>query len=202
MSYSSKIDRIGSLEIKKPMISVTDLKAGIAYEEEGQILQVISYEHIKMGRGSANIKVKVRNLLSGTIIEKSYINGANVKDIYLESRQLQFLYKDSETAYFMDPRNYEQVEVPLKHLAGHEYLTDGENAIVQMHNGEALSLQLPPKVTLKIADTAPGVKGNSASNVYKDATLENGMKVRVPLFINTGDSIVVDTRDGSYTKRA
>ncbi len=184
------------------MISVTELKAGTTYEEEGQILQVISYEHIKMGRGSANIKVKVRNLTGGSILEKSYINGANVKDIYLENRQLQFLYKDSQIAYFMDPRTYEQLEVPLESLAGHEYLIDGENAIVQIYNGKALSLQLPPKVTIKVKDTAPGVKGNSASNVYKDADLENGMKVRVPLFINTGDSVVVDTRDGSYTKRA
>lgn len=184
------------------MIGVTDLKSGTTYEEEGHILQVISYEHIKMGRGSANIKVKVRNLTNGSILEKSYINGANVKDIYLESRQMQFLYKDDNLAYFMDPRTYEQLDVPLKNLSGHEFLSDGENAIVQIHNGKALSLQLPPKVTLKIKETAPGVKGNSASNVYKDAMLENGMKVRVPLFINSGDSIVVDTRDGSYTKRA
>ncbi len=184
------------------MISVTDLKSGVAYQEDGQILQVISYEHIKMGRGSANIKVKVRNLMNGSTLEKSYINGANVDDIYLESRQLQFLYKDTQTANFMDPKTYEQLEVPLQSLAGHEFLIEGENAIVQMHNGHALSLQLPPKVALKVADTAPGVKGNSASNVYKDATLENGMNVRVPLFINQGDSIVVDTRDGSYTKRA
>lgn len=184
------------------MISVTDLKSGIAYEEDGQILQVLSYEHIKMGRGSANIKVKVRNLLSGATLEKSYINGANVKDIFLESRQLQFLYKDSEKAFFMDPRTYEQIEVSLAHLSGHEFLIEGNEAIIQMHNGEALSLQLPPKVTLKVTDTAPGVKGNSASNVYKDAVLENSMRVRVPLFINSGDSIVVDTRDGSYTKRA
>jgi elongation factor P len=184
------------------MLSVTDLKSGVAYEEDGQILQVMSYEHIKMGRGSANIKVKVRNLINGSILEKSYINGANVKDIYLESRQLQFLYKDGDKAYFMDPATYEQVEVLLANLPGHEFLIEGENAIVQMHDGKALSLQLPPKVTLKVTDTAPGVKGNSASNVYKDATLENGMKVRVPLFINTNDSVVVDTRDGSYTKRA
>ncbi len=184
------------------MISVTDLKQGIAYEEDGQILQVMSYEHIKMGRGSANIKVKVRNLLNGATLEKSYINGAMIKDIYLESRQLQFLYKDGAGAHFMDPRTYEQVDVPLKSLIGHEFLIEGNEAIVQMNDGKALSLQLPPKVTLKVIDTAPGVKGNSASNVYKDAELENGIKARVPLFINSGDSIVVDTRDGSYTKRA
>lgn len=184
------------------MISVTDLKSGTAYEEDGQILQVLSYEHIKMGRGSANIKVKVRNLLNGSTLEKSYINGANVKDLFLESRQLQFLYKDSEKAYFMDPRTYEQVEVSIKNLAGHEFLIEGDTAIVQMHDGNALELQLPPKVTLKVLDTAPGVKGNSASNVYKDAILENGIHARVPLFIEIGDSVVVDTRDGSYTKRA
>lgn len=184
------------------MISVTDLKSGISYEEEGQILQVMSYEHIKMGRGSANIKVKVRNLLNGSVLEKSYINGANVKDIFLESRTLQFLYKDGDSAHFMDPRTYDQIDIPIKNLTGHEYLLEGENAIVQMHDGKALSLQLPPKVTLKVVDTAPGVKGNSASNVYKDAVLENGIKVRVPLFINEGDRVVVDTRDGSYTKRA
>jgi len=184
------------------MISVTDLKQGIAYEEDGQILQVLSYEHIKMGRGSANIKVKVRNLLNGSNLEKSYINGAMIKDIFLESRQLQFLYKDATQAHFMDPRTYEQVDVALKSLIGHEFLIEGNEAIVQMNEGQALSLQLPPKVTLKVVDTAPGVKGNSASNVYKDAELENGMKVRVPLFIEALDSIVVDTRDGSYTKRA
>lgn len=184
------------------MISVTDLKSGVFYEEEGNVLQVLSYEHIKMGRGSANIKVKVRNLTNGSINEKSYINGANVKDIFLESKTLQFLYKDSENAHFMDPTTYEQVEVSLSSLPGHEFLVEGNNAIIKMHDGKALALQLPPKITMKIKDTAPGVKGNSASNVYKDAVLENDMKIRVPLFINSGDSIVVDTRDSSYTKRA
>ncbi len=184
------------------MSSVTLLRNGSTYEEDGIIYQVLSYEHIKMGRGSANIKLKVKNLANGSTVEKSYINGANVKDIYLENRQLQFLYKDSEKAYFMDTRTYEQVDAPLSKLEGHDYLVEGEDAFVQFHDGQALSLQLSPKVTLKVKDTAPGVKGNSASNVYKDAVLENDMKVRVPLFINIGDSVVVDTRDGSYTKRA
>lgn len=184
------------------MVSVTELRNGMSYEEDGAILQVLSYEHIKMGRGSANIKVKVRNLLNGATLEKSYINGANVKDVYLENKNFQYLYNDGEKAYFMDPISFEQKEANLKTLIGSEYLKEGGTVTLQLYNGEALSLQLQPKVTLQVADTAPGVKGNSASNVYKDATLENGMKVRVPLFINTGDSVVVDTRDGSYTKRA
>lgn len=184
------------------MISVTDLRAGTNYREAGELLQVISYEHIKMGRGSANIKVKVRNLKTGSIIEKGYTNGANVDDIRLDNQEMQFLYKDSENASFMDPRTFEQKEIPLGNIPGHEFLAEGVNYTLQFHENTPLGIVLPPKVTLKVIDTAPGVKGNSASNVYKDATLENGMGVRVPLFINVNDSVVVDTRDKSYTKRA
>lgn len=181
---------------------VTDLRAGTTFEEDGNIYVVLSYEHIKMGRGSANIKVKVRNIKSGATTERSFINGAQVNEIYLEKKELQYLYKDDSLVYFMNPTTFEQITAPIAKLAGYEYLTEGENVIVQFYNDEPLSLLLPPKVTLKVADTPPGVRGDSTSNVYKDATLENGMKVRVPLFINTGDDVVVDTRDGSYTKRA
>jgi elongation factor P len=181
---------------------VTDLRAGTTFEEDGNIYVVLSYEHIKMGRGSANIKVKVRNIKTGATTERSFINGAQVSEIYLEKKEMQFLYKDDALVYFMNPSTFEQVTVPISKLAGNEYLIEGENATVQFYNEEPLSLLLPPKVTMKIADTPPGVRGDSTSNVYKDATLENGMKVRVPLFINTGDDVVVDTRDGSYTKRA
>lgn len=184
------------------MISVTDLKSGAVFQEDNQIFQVLSYEHIKMGRGSANIKVKVRNIRSGATVERSFINGASVQEASLDKRELQFLYKDGEAAYFMNPSTYEQFSIPLNVLPGHEFLKDGENATVQFFDDEPLSLVLPPKATLQVTETPPGVKGNSASNMYKDATLENGMRVRVPLFINEGDRVVVDTRDGSYTKRA
>ncbi len=184
------------------MISVTDLRSGANYKEGNDLLQVISYEHIKMGRGSANIKVRVRNLKTGSIVEKSYINGANADNIRLDNQEMQFLYKDSENASFMDPRTFEQKEIPLKNIPGHEFLIEGGLCTLQFYENEPLGIMLPPKVTLKVSETAPGVKGNSASNVFKDATLENGMSVRVPLFIDTGDSVVVDTRDKSYTKRA
>lgn len=184
------------------MISVNDLRAGVAFEEDGSIFQVLSFEHIKMGRGSANIKVKVKNLRNGSTTEKGYTNGAIVKDIFLEKKDCQFLYKDSESAYFMDPRTFEQQVIPLRQLFAHEFLKEGDTVVLQFFGDEPLDLILPPKVTLKVTETDPGVKGNSASNVYKDAILENGIKTRVPLFINIGDSVVVDTRDGSYTKRA
>ncbi len=184
------------------MISVTDLRSGTTYREGSELLQVISYEHIKMGRGSANIKVKVRNLKTGSVVEKGYTNGANVDSIQLTNQEMQFLYKDSENASFMDPRTFEQKDVPLSNIPGHEFLVEGDLATLQFYENDPLGIMLPPKVTLKVTDTPPGVKGNSASNVYKDATLENGMNIRVPLFIEIGDSIVVDTRDKSYTKRA
>src|SRR3989344_9612737 len=184
------------------MISVTELRAGTIYDESGDLLQVVSYEHIKMGRGSANIKVKVRNFRSGAVMEKSFISGAMVRDVHVQNKEMQYLYKDTSEATFMDPVSFEQLTVPLKQIPGHEYLIEGNNATLQFYQEEPLGLQLPPKVTIKVTETDPGVKGNSASNVYKDAVLENGVRARVPLFIEEGDSVVIDTRDGSYTKRA
>lgn len=184
------------------MLSVTELRSGTTFMENGIIYQVLSYEHIKMGRGSANIKVKVRNLKNGATTEKSFINGAVVEDVNLVKRIDQYLYRDQNQAIFMDPNTYEQISVEIDKLSGYEFLKEGENATLEFYNDEVVSLHLPPKVTLKVTDTPPGVKGDSASNMYKEATLENGMHTKVPLFINIGDSIVVDTRDGSYTKRA
>ncbi len=184
------------------MVSVNELRNGATFEEDGNIYKVLNFEHIKMGRGSANIKVKVQNLRSGSTTEKGYTNGAVVQDINLIKKDYQFLYKDVESAYFMDPISFDQKNIPVKSLFGTEYLKEGETVSLQFYGDEALDLILPPKITLKVADTAPGVRGNSASNMYKDATLENGVTTRVPLFINVGDSIIVDTRDGSYTKRA
>ncbi len=184
------------------MISVTDLRAGTTYEEDGQYLTVLSYEHIKMGRGSANIKVKVRNIKTGTITEKSYINGAKVQDVQVLKREMQFLYKDDDAAYFMDPKSFEQISIPLKVVPDHIYLKEGENFSVSFLKGEPISILFPPKMTFRVTETAPGIKGNSATNVFKDAELENGLTTKVPLFINTDDLISVDTRTGSYSEKA
>lgn len=184
------------------MIGVTDLKAGTTFKEDGNLYQVLSYEHIKMGRGSANIKVRVKNLTNGSTVDKSYINGAKVNDVQVMKRELQFLYKDEDNAYFMNPQTYDQIPVPLKRLEGVEYLKEGESFTVSFLDDEALSVLLPPKMVFKVVDTAPGVKGNSATNVFKDAELENGIKTKVPLFVNIGDAIRIDTRTGSYTEKA
>ena len=184
------------------MISVTQLRNGTVFEENGEIFQVLSYEHIKMGRGSANIKVKAKDLRSGATLNKSVISGARVNNIRLDKKDLQFLYKDLESAYFMDPNSFEQVGISLDKLLGHEFLKTGENFSLSFYNNEPLSLNLPSKIKLVVEETGPSVRGNSATNVFKDAILENGIKTKVPLFIKTGDAINIDTRTGAYSEKA
>ena len=184
------------------MISVTQLRNGTVFEENGEIFQVLSYEHIKMGRGSANIKVKAKDLRSGATLNKSFISGARVNNIRLDKKDLQFLYKDLESAYFMDPNSFEQVGISLDKLLGHEFLKTGENFSLSFYNNEPLSLNLPSKIKLVVEETGPSVRGNSATNVFKDAILENGIKTKVPLFIKTGDAINIDTRTGAYSEKA
>ena len=184
------------------MISVTDLRAGTAFEEDGQMFSVVSYEHIKMGRGSATIKVKAKNLKSGATVEKSYINGAKVQNIQVSKKDMQYLYKDDDFVYFMDPETYEQVSMAMAIVPEHIYLKDGESFTVTFIKGEPMSVLLPPKMVFEVTETAPGAKGNSATNVFKEAILENGLKTKVPLFISIGEKIRVDTRTGAYSEKA
>lgn len=184
------------------MASVTDLRNGAVFEHEGQAYQVLSYEHIKMGRGSATIKVKVRNIRTGSTTEKSFINGEKVDLLALQKKDLQYLYRDETSAYFMDPLSFEQVSVPLKKLEGYTYLKDGGTFSISFLEEEPIALNLPPKMELKILETGPSLRGNSATNIYKDAILENGMKTKVPLFIDEGDTVRIDTRTNAYSEKA
>lgn len=184
------------------MIPVTSLRPGTTYEEHGDIFEVLTYNNMHLRKTSSVVQVKVRSLKKGSTLEKTFSSNGQVNPVRIEKRELQYLYKDNDSCYFMDPQSFEQISVPTKNLQGIEYLKDGENVTISFNKDEALSMTLPPKVKLKVADTNPGVKGNSATNVYKDATLENGLTTKVPLFINIGDEIIVDTRDGSYTNRA
>lgn len=183
------------------MISVTGLRNGTVFEDDGQIYQVMSYEHIKMGRGSANIKVKVKNLRSGSITGKSFINGAKVDDVRVIKKDLQYLYKDGDNIYFMDPSSFEQVHISVSVIPDHQYLKEGENFSISFLNGEPISLALPPKMKFKVEEAGPSERGNSATNIYKDAILENGLKTKVPLFIKVGDMVSIDTRTGDYTEK-
>ena len=183
------------------MISVTDLKRGTIFEDEGQIFMVLNYEHIKLGRGSATIKVKVKNIKTGSTTEKGFINGAKVQNISVIKRDLQFLYKDEDAAYFMDPTTFEQITASLSKISENHFLKEGMNFTVSFLENEPLSVDFPPKMEFVVSETGPSLKGNSATNIYKDAVLENGFKTKVPLFIKENDRVRIDTRTGEYSER-
>lgn len=185
------------------MIPVTDLRSGTTYQENGEIFIVLSYEHIKMGRGSANIKIKVRNLRTGSITDKSFISGARVEPIVLEKQAVQYLYTDGTEYTFMNMTSYEQFSLTKKLIDDAiPFLKDGMEASLMCYGDEPLHLELPLKMEYEIKDTPPGVKGNTATNIWKDAILDNGTRVKVPLFIKNGDKVMIDTRTGKYIERA
>jgi len=184
------------------MIPVTSLRPGVTFEEHGDIFEVLTYNNMHLRKTSSVVQVKLRSLRKGSTIEKTFSSNGEVNPVTIEKKELQYLYKDNDFAYFMEPQTFEQINVPVKNLYGSNYLKEGERVTISFHGNEALSMVLPPKMTFKVTDTNPGVKGNSATSVMKDATLENGITVKVPLFIEIGDQVVIDTRDASYTSRA
>lgn len=185
------------------MISATDLKNGTTFLSNGKPYQVIKYSFIKMGRGGAIVKVTARNLETGSIEEKSFSSNVSVDEVNTYKKKLQFLYKDAVNSVFMDPTTYEQAEIPSSVLGDAAlFIKEGEAVDVLFWDEKPISCELTPKVTLAVAECDPGVKGNSATNIYKPATLENGLKLKVPLFIKVGDRIRVDTRTGEYLERA
>ena len=185
------------------MINSTDLKAGVTFLHNGKPYQVIKYSLIKMGRGGATVKVSVRNIETGSNEEKAFSSNIALEEVSTKRRKLQYLYKDASSAYFMDGKSFEQIEIPLSVLGDQvKFVKEGDNVDVLFWDERALSFELPPKVTMTVKETDPGVKGNSATNMYKSAILENGMTIKVPLFINTGEKIRVDTRSSEYVERA
>ena len=185
------------------MISVTQLRNGATFEDKGQPYRVVRYEHTHLSRGSGTIKVKARNLRHGNVVNLTYRSGAMVEEIGVERRVLQYLYRDREDLVFMDPKSFEQVTIAAQILGSQaHFLKEGEEMGVFFWQDEALDVDLPAKVTLKIIEAAPGIKGDSAANMYKTATLENGLTVKVPLFVDAGELVRVDTRTGEYVERA
>lgn len=184
------------------MIPVTILRSGVTFEDQDQIYQVVAYEHIKLGRGTANVKVKIKNLRTGSITEKSFISGAKVQEITPEKRKAQYLYSDNIDHHFMDSQNFEQFSLKKEKLGDQsKFLKEGVEVSLLIYEGEPLSLDLPLKMEFKVAQTEPGFRGDSVSNIYKEAVLENGLKVKVPLFVENEEKILVDTRTGEYIER-
>lgn len=185
------------------MLGATDLKNGVTFLSYGKPYQVVKYALVKMGRGGATVKLTARNLETGSLEEKSYSSNATIEDMTTRKRKLQFLFKDTVTATFMDPQSYDQTEIPLAVIGEPAvFLKEGELVDILFWEDKPLSVDLLPKVTLTIAETDPGIKGNTASNIYKSATCDNGVTIKVPLFIEVGDKVRVDTRTGAYVERA
>lgn len=184
------------------MLNVTELRNGAVFQEGKELLQVLSYEHLKMGRGSGNVKLKVKNLRTGSITEKSFITGARVEEANVERKKAQFLYKDGEQFNFMDPITFEQFPLGGQVLGEQaKYLKNGLEVTLLVSGDEALALELPNSIVYEIAETGPQEKGNTVSNVYKEAVLDNGLIVKVPMFMKIGEKVRVDTRTGGYVER-
>ena len=184
------------------MIGVTELRKGVTFELDGQIFRVLEYQHHKPGRGSATIRTKLRNLRSGTTIDRNFISGDRVQDVRLDHRTLQYLYDDGDLYYFMDTDTYEQPAIPAKVLGeAKSYLKEGTSIDVLFHRKEPLDIELPVTVELEVTRTQPGVRGDTATGATKAATLETGLIVQVPLFVNEGAVLRVDTRTGRYLAR-
>ena len=186
------------------MISVTELRAGIVFEDRGEYFLVLTYEHIKMGRGGGTIKVKVRNLATAAITLKSFPSGARVAVANLERRKVQYLYRDGAGFHFMDVSSFEQFSLRDR-LVGDwaPYLKEGMEIILFAVGDRPLYVELPKIVEYRVTQTGGAARGNTvAGSAYKDAVLENGLTVKVPLFINNGEVIRVDTRTGDYVERA
>lgn len=185
------------------MISVTELRAGATFEMDGDPFRVIDYKHTKLGRGTANIKVKIRNLKDGAVVNKNFISDTRVEPIETEPRVLTYLYQEGDDFKFIDPQTYEQISLPRAALEGQEkFLKENEAVRVVFWEEKPLAVELPITLVFQIASAPPGVKGDSVSASFKPAILDNGLVVKVPLFVNIGDKIRVDTRTGEYIERA
>lgn len=183
------------------MISSNDFKNGMAIEYEGDLLEVVYFQHVKPGKGGAFVRTKLKNLITGAIFEKTFRAGEKLEQAILETKKMQYLYKD-EHYIFMDNSTYEQVSLDEKQIGDKKYfLMENMDATLVFYKGNAISIDLPTFIEAKIVNTEPGIKGDTVSSSFKPAEIETGAKVQVPLFIENGDIIRVDTRTGDYITR-
>lgn len=184
------------------MIDVNELRSGVTFELDGNLYKVLEYSHHKPGRGKATIRTKIRDLRSGAVMEKSFLSGDRVQDIRLDYHMVQFLYQDGDLYYFMDTETYEQPAVSGSLLDDVvNYITEGLEVKLTFYQGEALEIELPTTVDLLVEEAEMAVKGDTATGANKTVTTQTGLKVQVPLFVASGDTIRVDTRSGNYVTR-
>ncbi|SIS36933.1 elongation factor P [Salimicrobium flavidum] len=185
------------------MISVNDLKTGLTIEVDGGIWSVMDFQHVKPGKGAAFVRTKLRNLRNGNIQEKTFRGGEKVNRAHIETRKMQYLFSSGEMHTFMDTQTFDQVELPEKQIGDKlNFLIENMEVSIQTYEGETIDVDLPKNVKLEVTETEPGVKGDTASGGTKPATLETGLIVQVPFFVNQGDILLISTDEGKYVSRA
>lgn len=184
------------------MIDVNELRKGVTFTMDGELYKVLSYQHHKPGRGKATIRTTLRNLRTGATIQQSFISGDRVQDIRIERRGVQYLYNDGDLYHFMDTETYDQTALSATVLADQtRYLKEGLELVLTTYEGEPLDIELPTTVDAAVVEAEMAVAGDTATGAMKKVTLETGLEVQVPLFIEVGDAIRVDTRTGEYVTR-
>ncbi len=185
------------------MISTADFRSGLTIERNGQLYQIVEYKHQMRGRGSATVRAKLRNLRTGAILEQTFEAGEKVESAFVEKRPSQFLYRSGDDFIFMDNESYEQQTLTEERLGdSSQWMKEGQDVTLLQYAGEFLGVELPMSVELQITETDPGLRGDTATGGNKVATLETGATVRVPLFVNQGDFVRVNTQTGEYIERA
>lgn len=185
------------------MATTSDFRNGMCLDIDGQYYVIVEFLHVKPGKGPAFVRSKLKNVATGRVLDKTWNSGVRVEEVRIERRPYQFLYKDEMGLNFMHPETFEQISIPEATIDGVQFLKEGDmvEAMVHAESETVLTCELPPHVTLRVTYTEPGLKGDTATNTLKPATVETGAEVRVPLFITEGELIQVDTRDGSYISR-
>ncbi len=185
------------------MATTNDLKNGIVLDLDGQLWTVIDFQHVKPGKGGAFVRTTLKNVLSGKVVDKTFNAGTKVETATVDKRNMTFLYKDGSDFVFMDGDTFDQIPVPAETVGdGAGYLLENASAVVAVHDGSPLFVELPVTVELLVEHTDPGLQGDRSTGGTKPATLQTGASINVPLFVNTGDRLKVDTRDGRYLGRA
>jgi elongation factor P len=185
-----------------PAITTNDLKNGITLELDNGLFTVVDFQHVKPGKGGAFVRTTLRNARTGAVIDRTFRAAERVEQAILEKKDMQFLYTDGDDYVFMDKVTYDQLNVPPSALGeAAQYLVPQANANLAMYQGEIVSVDIPASVELMVAETEPGIQGDRVSGARKPATLETGKVIQVPLFVNTGDRVRVDTRTGEYITR-
>lgn len=185
------------------MATSSDIRKGLCIKYNNDVYKIIEFLHVKPGKGPAFVRTKLKSVTNGKVIDNTFSAGHKIDDVRVETNKYQFLYKESTTYHFMNIEDYNQITVEEMLLDYSEFLKEGETVTVltNTENGSTLSVEMPQSVILEVSSTEPGVKGNTATNATKPAVLETGAKINVPLFINEGDTIKIDTEKGSYLER-